>query len=317
MKLPSLDTLSRAAREEAPSALRFPDGGQYRVEIPSVEGADTAAHILEIAKLENVPIHRLSQGSGIMLLSDAELTDYAGLGMSHKVEICLFVGPRAPWDGYSAAAMTPDGKNVGWRNVGLRSLTAALDDVHRAVSLGIRSILIADEGLASLLAEERRRGTLPNDLVIKASALMGIANPIGAALLAATGFDSLNIAADTPIGDLAAFRAATSAYIDLYIESPDSLGGFLRYHDLGDIVRTASPVYIKFGLRNAPPMYPAGAHTVSITHSSAEERLRRARLGLEHLERQYPEAVMSPKGLDMRGIPKLSGEKATGAEGAS
>ena len=304
MRLPSLETLAQAARDETPSTLRFPDGGQYRVEIPSVEGADTAAHVLETAERDGVPIHRLSQGSGIMLLSDAELADYAGLGMSHRVEICLFVGPRAPWDGYSAAALSPDGRNVGWRNVGLRSLTAALDDVHRAVSFGIRSILVADEGLAALLTDEKERGVLPHDLVVKASALMGIANPIGAALLAETGIDSLNIAADTPIGDLAAFRAATPAYLDLYIESPDGLGGFLRYHDLGDIVRTASPVYIKFGLRNAPPLYPAGAHTATLIRSSAEERVRRARLGLEHLARQYPEAIISPRGVDTRGIPQ-------------
>jgi hypothetical protein len=304
---PSLATLRKAAHDEAPSSLRFPDGGQYRVEIPSVEGAHIARHVLEVAEREGVPIHRLSQGSGIMLLSDAEISDYAALGASRNVEICLFVGPRAPWDGYSAAAMTPDGKNVGWRNVGLRSLGAALDDVHRAVSLGIRSVLISDEGLAALIQAEKESGTLPADLVVKASALMGIANPIGAALLANTGMTSLNIAADTSIGDLAAYRAATTAFLDLYIEAPDGLGGFLRYHDLGDIVRTASPVYIKFGLRNAAPMYPAGAHTNALVRSTAEERVRRAGLGLEHLARQYPEAVMSPLGADRRGVPQPSG----------
>lgn len=303
--IPSLDMLREAARQEATSTLRFPDGGQYRVEIPSVEGPDTAELVLDLAAENGVTIHRISQGSGVTLLTDAEISAYVDLGANKHVEICLFVGPRAPWDGYSATALTPDGRNVGWRNVGLRSLGAALDDVRRATALGIRSILIADEGLAALIQDDKEHGALPEGLVVKASALLGIANPIGAALLAEQGVDSLNIAADTPIGDLAAYRAATAAYLDLYIEAPDGLGGFLRYHDLGDIVRVASPVYIKFGLRNASGIYPAGAHLTQLVRSSATERVRRARLGLEHLARQYPDAVMSPIGEDQRGIPRL------------
>lgn len=301
--IPTLDALQRAEVQAAASPHRFPDGGQYRVEIPSVEGPDTAALVLNVADELGVPIHRLSQGSGVTMLTDSEIREYVTIGAERHVEICLFVGPRAPWDGYSAAALTPDGTNVGWRHVGLRSLRAALDDVRRATSLGIRSILIADEGLAALIQVDKENGTLPKDLVVKASALLGIANPIGAALLAELGADSLNVAADTPIGDLAAFRAATSAYLDLYIEAPDGLGGFMRYHDLGDIVRVASPVYTKFGLRNAAGIYPAGAHLQQLVHASATARVRRARLGLDHLMRQYPDAVMSPLGVDRRGIP--------------
>lgn len=303
--IPSLDTLRQAVRNEISSPLRFPDGGQYRIEIPSVEGSDTAALVLDLAAELGVPIHRISQGSGITLLTDAEISAYAALGAEKRVEVCLFVGPRAPWDGHSAAALTADGGNVGWRHVGLRSLGAALDDVRRAVALGIRSVLIADEGLAVLIQEDKEQGVLPNDLIVKASALLGIANPIGAALLAQLGVGSLNVAADTSIGDLAAFRAATSAYLDLYIEAPDGLGGFVRYHDLGEIVRVASPVYTKFGLRNAAGVYPAGAHLQPLVQASATARVKRAQLGLEHLARQYPDAVMSPIGEDPRGVPVL------------
>lgn len=301
--IPSLDSLRLAARQEDTSSMRFPDGGQYRIEIPSVEGPDTAALVLDVAAELGVPVHRMSQGSGVAMLTDSEISDYAALGAERRVEICLFVGPRAPWDGYSAAALTADGSNVGWRNVGMASLSAALDDVHRAAAFGIRSVLIADEGLAALIQDDKDKDLLPRDLIVKASALLGIANPIGAALLARLGVDSLNVAADTPVGDLAAYRAATSAFLDLYIEAPDGLGGFVRYHDLGEIVRVASPVYAKFGLRNAGGIYPAGAHLQQLVHLSATARVRRARLGLEHLSRQYSDAVMSPIGVDPRGVP--------------
>jgi hypothetical protein len=300
---PELDGLLDAARQMPDSDKRFPDGGQYRVEIPSVEGPDTAERVCDRAADLAVPIHRISQGSGITLLTDSEIRAYAYLGAQRNVEVCLFVGPRAPWDGTAASALTADGRNVGWRHVGLRSLVAARDDVRRAADLGIRSVLIADEGLALLISQDKRDGRLPGDLVVKASALLGIANPIGAALLAQHGVDSLNIAADTPLAELAAYRAATPAFLDIYIEAPDGLGGFMRYHDVGEIVRLAAPVYIKFGLRNAPNIYPAGEHLQSAIYASAAERVRRAQIGLEHLGRQYPDAVISPPGKDTRGIP--------------
>jgi hypothetical protein len=138
-------------------------------------------------------------------------------------------------------------------------------------------------------------------MLVKASALMGIANPIGGALLAGLGIRSLNVSGDTRIADLAAFRCATDAYLDLYIESPDGLGGFLRYHEIGEIVRVAAPVYLKFGLRNAAGIYPAGDHLSELVRSSARERVRRA--AIEHLHRQYPGAVPSCRGQDRRGIP--------------
>jgi hypothetical protein len=299
----TLERLRQAAAELPTSTARFPDGGQYRIEIPSVESPAAAEEALDAAAQYGVEVHRLSQGSGVALLTDDEIRQFAGIGAAHAIEVCLFVGPRAPWDGYSASSLVGDGRNVGWRNVGVPSLAAARDDVLRAAELGIRSILIADEGLAALIGQDKQSGALPPDLVVKASALMGIANPIGGALLASLGFDSLNIPSDTRIDDLAAFRCATSAYLDLYIESPDGLGGFMRYHDLGEIVRVAAPVYIKFGLRNAGALYPSGAHLDLLMRASARERVRRAAIGMEHLNRQYPDAAPSPRARDPRGVP--------------
>src|SRR3954465_4686921 len=77
------------------STQRFSDGGQWRVEIPSVEGPNALRMVYEQADALGVPIHRVSQGSGIMLLTDAELDEMAALGRQRGIEISLFVGPRA------------------------------------------------------------------------------------------------------------------------------------------------------------------------------------------------------------------------------
>src|SRR5512140_3648106 len=83
----------------APSERRSPDGAHYRIEIPSVEGPATLRAVLEQADRLGVTVHRISQGSGMMLLTADEIREMAAIGADHRIEVCLFVGPRAPWEG--------------------------------------------------------------------------------------------------------------------------------------------------------------------------------------------------------------------------
>ncbi len=55
------------------SPKRFPDGAQYRVEIPSVEGPACLEAVLEEADRLEVRVHRVSQGSGVFLQTDEEI----------------------------------------------------------------------------------------------------------------------------------------------------------------------------------------------------------------------------------------------------
>jgi hypothetical protein len=55
------------------SAKRFGDGAQYRVEIPSVEGPEPFRAVLEAATERELRVHRISQGSGMMLLTDDDI----------------------------------------------------------------------------------------------------------------------------------------------------------------------------------------------------------------------------------------------------
>ncbi|MEZ4499565.1 MAG: hypothetical protein R2839_05710 [Thermomicrobiales bacterium] len=76
------------------SPLRFPDGGQWRVEIPSVEGPNALRTVFAAADEFGVPVHRVSQGSGVMLLTDRELDEMAMLRHERGgMEIQPFVGP--------------------------------------------------------------------------------------------------------------------------------------------------------------------------------------------------------------------------------
>ncbi len=290
---------------DLPASLkRFPDGAHYRVEIPSVEGPRALAAVLEEAERLGVRLQRVSQGSGIMLLTDGEIGEMARLGHSAGIEVSLFTGPRAGWD-TGAQVTASAGKNLGARLRGMDQVIYAAEDVRRACALGIRSVLVADEGLLWLINEMKKAGELPPDLVLKISVQMGPANPISVRLMEELGAGTYNPPTDLSLPQLAALRAAVRIPLDIYIEAPDDFGGFVRYYELPEVVRVAAPVYVKLGLRNSPNIYPSGMHLENTAVAMARERVHRAALALELLQRYFPEAQASLPGAKGLGIPVI------------
>jgi hypothetical protein len=257
---------------------------------------------MEEAEKLDCPIHRFSQGSGIQMLSDSELKEICHLGGDHQVEFCPFVTPRANFD-TGALWSSPIGSCIQWQNRGVDQIRYCLDDIFRAVDIGIRSFLLADFGLIQIVSQLRDRGELPKSVIIKASAVMAPANPASVRLLESIGANTINVATDLSVSQLSAIRQASSAPLDIYIESPDGLGGFVRHHESPEIVRFAAPVYLKLGLRNAPDIYPAGKHLSRTVIDLSRERVRRSKLVLDLIQREYPDAAMSPLGSPDLGIP--------------
>jgi hypothetical protein len=275
------------------SAGRFPDGGQYRVEIPSVEGPEALRTVLAQGGERGVPVHRISQGSGITLLTDDEIRDMVRQGVDAGAEVCLFTGPRASW-GTGVQATAPTGRVIAGSLRGYDELRAGVRDVVHAATLGVRSVLVSDLGQLAVLARMRSVGDLPEDFVLKVSISLPVANPATARVLEDLGATTLNLPVDLAVHDIAAIRAAVDLPLDIYIEGADDFGGPVRYHDLPEIVRVAAPVYLKFTLRNAPNTYPAGGHLASVVQALAAERVRRAEIGLALLARYAPDAIASP-----------------------
>jgi Peptidase family U32 len=280
--------------EAATSSLRFPDGGQYRIEIPSTEGPRALAAVLDEAGKRGVPVHRVSQGSGIMLMTDAEILEMVDIGRKAGIEVNLFIGPRATFD-IGAQVFSPAGKALGLSLRGADQLVFALEDVLRAVGLGLNSVLVSDIGLLDLIGRMKSAGKLPGDLIIKTSVMMAPANPAAAAVLERLGATTINIPSDLTIPQIAAIRAAIQAPIDFYVEAPDNIGGFIRYYEIPELIRVAAPIYLKFGLRNSPDIYPCGTHIEGTALALSRERVRRAEIAMETIRRYYPEAMMSPR----------------------
>src|SRR6478752_9331754 len=100
------------------SPKHFPDGAQYRVEIPSTEGPRCLDAVLEEADRLDVRVHRVSQGSGVFMQTDAELDAMAATAADANVEVSLFARPNAAWGlsatarvhaGFAAVALGQDG----------------------------------------------------------------------------------------------------------------------------------------------------------------------------------------------------------------
>jgi len=290
------------------SPKRFPDGAQYRIEIPSVEGPRALAAVLEEAERLSVMVHRVSQGSGIMLLTDAEIREMARLGRDSGIEVSLFVGPRAAWD-TGAQILASAGKNLGARLRGMDQVVFAVEDIRRACDLGIRSVLVADEGLLWLANEMKKASKLPADLVLKVSVQMGAANPISVRWMEQLGAGTYNTPTDLSLPQFAAIRQAVALPLDVYVEVPDDFGGFVRYYEVPELVRVAAPIYVKLGLRNAPNIYPSGAHIEATAVAMARERVRRAAIALDMLHRYTPEAAMSERGAKDLGVPVITGDR--------
>ncbi len=288
-----------------PSRLRFPDGGQFRIEIPSCEGPRVFREVLSLAKELKVPVHRVSQGSGVLLLPKAEIAEMARIGYDNKVEVCLFVGPRASFE-TGAQALTSAGKVIGLQHRGADQLVYAIEDVRWACDLGIRSILPADLGLIWVLNEMKKKGELPKNLVIKSSVTLPAANPATAKIFENAGVSTLNIPTDLSPAQIGALRQTVEVPIDMYIEVPDNFGGFVRYYEMPQLISVAAPMYLKFGLRNAPDIYPSGVHIEPTATLMARERVRRARIALDVLDRFAPEIKISPPGSKDLGIPEVS-----------
>jgi hypothetical protein len=284
------------------SELRFADGAQYRIEIPSTEGPACLAAVLEEAERWDVPVHRVSQGSGVFMLTDAELRDMATTAAASRVEVSLFARPGAAW-GPSATAVAPAGGAVASAARGVEQLVGQLEDIERAAEFGIRSVLIADIGTLWMFARMRQEGALPPEMQAKVSVMLPAANPASARVLADLGASTLNLPSDLTLSQIAAIRAAVDIPLDLYIEAPDNLGGFIRLHELPELIQVAAPVYLKFGLRNAPDIYPSGSHLEATAVALTRERVRRARLALELLERTGAACATSAAGAAGLAVP--------------
>lgn len=275
----------------------FKDGGQYRFEVPGIQSPKTMNALLKESVKNNIFIHRVTQTKGIMMLTDEEIEEMVNLAINYGCELFLAVGPRATYD-TSATVHTKEGSRIGYRLRGYDNLVYAIEDVKRACRLGVRGILLYDEGLLWALNKMRKAGEIPLNVHFKLSAHAGHSNPASAKLLEGIGLNSLNPVRDLQIPMIASIRNAIDIPIDLHTENPKSTGGFIRHYEVPDFIKVAAPVYLKTGGSVATN------HNWDTTEKEAVARIKQVKLVKRVIDTYLPEAIPSPENSSYLSIPE-------------
>lgn len=278
------------------STARFPDGGAYRIEVPTVNSAEAVASLLDTATKLGITINRVTETYGMFRHTRNELKEFCRLCHQYGCELLLSVGPRATYD-TGATVLSSQGMRISYRLRGMEQVLRGVEDIKRGYDCGCRGFLIYDEGMLWLVGQMRRDGALPKEIIFKTSAHLGHCNPCSFKLLESLGADSINPVRDLQIPMIAALRAAVKVPIDVHTDNPPASGGFIRVYEAPDIVRVAAPVHCKTG--NSV----VAAHGQITSASDGKKMAEQAAIVVEMVSKYYPELKQSPQGSQDLRIP--------------
>lgn len=281
------------------SSATFSDRAHFRLEVPTVNSFTAARSLLQEAEKLKVTINRITETMGIFRHTRREISDWVKLTQDYGCQLLMSPGPRATND-TGATVLTAQGVRIGYRLRGQEQLIRAIEDLKRAVELGVRGFLVYDEGMLWLVNCMRRDGELPPDVFFKVSAHCGCANPISVKLMESLGANSVNPVRDLPLPAIAAIRAAVNIPLDFHADNPPASGGFIRSYEAPEIVRIASPVYLKTG--NSV----ISSHGQPITAEQGKQMAKQASITQEMVNRHYPIAIQSEQGAGALDCRKLS-----------
>src|SRR3989338_4661867 len=145
---------------------RFSDGSDFRIEIPTVNSVAAMESVISESKRLGVKINRITETYGIFRHTISEIKEMIAICQSANCELMMSTGT-------SATYASPQGKTIAYRLRGQEQLIRAIEDIRRGIDLGVRSFLIYDEGLLSVLNQFRKNNFIPADIKFKISAHCG------------------------------------------------------------------------------------------------------------------------------------------------
>jgi hypothetical protein len=145
----------------------------------------------------------------------------------------------------------------------MENVIHAVEDVKRAISLGVRGILVYDEGLLFLLDKMKKAGLLPAKLALKVSVHCGHGNPLSLHLLEQLGATSVNVVGDLELPMVAACRKSIDIPIDIHSDTPKSSGGSPAHAHLPSDSDVLSRIYQAYLVYQMIQRYIPEAEVVS------------------------------------------------------
>lgn len=281
------------------SEMRFPDGAHYRIEVPTCNSVVTFRAIMETAEKHGVTINRVDDTFGIMRYTDESILEYASIAKQYGCEVNFSIGPRATYDTSAQRAVgSEEAGRIGYRLRGMEQVIRAVEDAKRAIDLGIRGILVYDEGFLWLMNEMRKDGEIPKDVRFKLSAHCGHGNPLAFKVLEQLGADTINPARDLTLPMIASLRQAVKVPLDIHIDNPKSTGGMIRTYEAPEIARIAAPVHLKTGNSALT------SHGIPTSQNEGINMGIQAVLATRMVRKYFPEGIQSKNGIKDLAIPK-------------
>jgi hypothetical protein len=269
------------------STAEFSGGGNYGVEIPVVNSVELLQMTIQNLKRLDVPCTRFNETRGSFLLGDAELHDMLGLCAEEAYGLVISLGPRPEYDRRATFYRSKFGLEQGRRVNNNEAFTQCVEESLRLAELGCRGLIVYDLGVLRTLRLMKEEGLLPADVMLKTSSHCSVSNPSTATIYRENGANSVTVLHDADLEVLAGMRQLNDGLVlDVPTDSYSAKGGFIRFHELSEIVQVASPVMFKMGAS-------AQSHPYDVVGKAVvEERVKRVRVGLEHLSRAKLEISM-------------------------
>lgn len=261
----------------------FESGGQYGIELSSVNNPEILKQVVKLAEQNDIRINRCDECRGIFRLPNKEISEMVRICADQKIGLIMSTGPRAIYD-TGGFVRSENGKRQGYRLRGMENLISAVEDINRAIDLGVRGFLVYDEGLLFLVSKMRADGRIPANCILKLSVHAGCSNPMSAMVYEQLGADSINLVPDLDLPMLRAIRQAVKCPLDLFTDTSEEAGGFIRTYDVPDFIHCASPVYLKCGPISQP------RQNALPTSEELKERIKQTKCVIEHIQRYCPDA---------------------------
>ena len=262
----------------------FNTGGNYGVELPVVNNFDTLQKTVRILRSEGVYVTRFNETHSAFLLCNSEIQDMLNLCSEEGFGITFGIGLRPEYDRRATFYRSAFGLEQCRQVNNHDALRASLTDAIRLAELGCRGLIVYDLGVLRLLNIMRKEGALPKDMVFKASSHCMITNAIIGEIYAENGADGLTVIHDVGLPMLYSMRKRISSTVslDVPIDTYRDKGGFIRFHEVAEIVQVAAPVFLKIGasIQNHPYQNTDDGMIV--------KRVNRIKRALEILEENFP-----------------------------
>lgn len=275
----------------------FPAGGNYGIELSSINSLDAFKNILKISEKYNFSPDRIDECRGFSRLPIFETKEILKICIDKQIGFYTGIGIRSMYDigGY---ARSRNGYRASYKIRGNKNVEYAYDEIKRAVDFGIRGFIIYDEGFLNYINNKRKIREIPSDIVLKASVHMSCSNKWTAELLYKNGANTINLVPDLSIEMLDEIRKQISVPMDVYTDTASDAGGFLRTNEVPEIITICSPVYLKCGSIAQENQN----HLPNV--DEIHERLRQTKCVIDIIEKKCPDKTRVSKKELTLGIPK-------------